>query len=512
MNKKILKWNFVFQYGWVLTNIFNSILLLPLYLKNIDANTLGVWLATGSILGWITLVDPGVGEVLQQKIAELRGKNEDSEVGKAIGSGFIASLFIFVFSLLVGFACFFSIELLIDKDVSQYPHLYNALIISVVATGMSLVSFSLSGINQGLLNSAHVAICALSANFLFLFINLLLLFLGYGVLSIAIANLCRALFIVIYNLIALFGVLKKLNLFIAYNLIHFKKFIRIFSFTSTSKIISGLAYSVDMLVLARFISPALITVFEINKRPFNITFALIGRHSVALMPVISHAKGSNDKGGILNLIDTQFRFYSYAALFAVLLFFFNYENLITAWTGKGQYAGDLVMYLLAINFFFGLICAFMANVNYALGDIKMNSMFNIIRNICYGIIMFFAAKNYGITGTLVASVVMILCADFTFYNYRVYKLGYLQFSLVKSLIPPWLLILPLGFLAGWMFKLMVEKLLPVNMYFHKLVVNSGLLSLFFILLVLVVDKELRKMMKEATVKHILSPISKLRRA
>jgi hypothetical protein len=107
---------------------------------------------------------------------------------------------------------------------------------------------------------------------------------------------------------------------------------------------------------------------------------------------------------------------------------------------------------------------------------------------------------------------MILGADFTFYNYRVYKLGYLQFSLVKSLIPPWLLILPLGFLAGWMFKLMVEKLLPVNMYFHKLVVNSGLLSLFFILLVLVVDKELRKMMKEATVKHILSPISKLRRA
>jgi O-antigen/teichoic acid export membrane protein len=228
MNKKILKWNFVFQYGWVLTNIFNSILLLPLYLKNIDANTLGVWLATGSILGWITLVDPGVGEVLQQKIAELRGKNEDSEVGKAIGSGFIASLFILVFSLLVGFACFFSIELLIDKDVSQYPHLYNALIISVIATGMSLVSFSLSGINQGLLNSAHVAICALSANFLFLFINLLLLFLGYGVLSIAIANLCRALFIVVYNLIALFGVLKKLNLFITYNLIHFKRFIAFF--------------------------------------------------------------------------------------------------------------------------------------------------------------------------------------------------------------------------------------------------------------------------------------------
>ncbi len=68
MDKKILKWNFIFQYGWVLTNIFNSILLLPLYLLHIDATTLGVWLATGNILGWMTLVDPGVGEVLQQKI------------------------------------------------------------------------------------------------------------------------------------------------------------------------------------------------------------------------------------------------------------------------------------------------------------------------------------------------------------------------------------------------------------------------------------------------------------
>jgi hypothetical protein len=32
MNKKILKWNFIFQYGYVITNIINSIILLPLYL------------------------------------------------------------------------------------------------------------------------------------------------------------------------------------------------------------------------------------------------------------------------------------------------------------------------------------------------------------------------------------------------------------------------------------------------------------------------------------------------
>src|SRR5207237_10076234 len=97
MDKKILRWNFVFQYGYVLTNIFNSFLLLPLYLKNIDSATLGIWLATGSILGWMTLIDPGVGEVLQQKIAELRGSKNYGEIGRLIGSGCMSSGFVLIY-------------------------------------------------------------------------------------------------------------------------------------------------------------------------------------------------------------------------------------------------------------------------------------------------------------------------------------------------------------------------------------------------------------------------------
>src|SRR4051812_5504087 len=169
MDKKVLKWNFIFQYGWVLTNIFNSILLLPLYLKNIDKDTLGIWLATGNILTWMTLVDPGVGEVLQQKIAELRGRQQHNEIEKVIGSGMISSAMILLVSLIIGFVFYFLIGMIINKNVSQYPHLTLALVISIVATGLSLVSFGLSGINQGLHNSAPVAISSVSANFLFLF-------------------------------------------------------------------------------------------------------------------------------------------------------------------------------------------------------------------------------------------------------------------------------------------------------------------------------------------------------
>ncbi len=104
MDKKVLRWNFVFQYGYVLTNIFNSIILLPLYVKYIDSSTLGIWLATGNILAWITLTDPGIGDVLQQKIAELMGRNVNDEVGKTIGAGLFASSIILIISILIHLA------------------------------------------------------------------------------------------------------------------------------------------------------------------------------------------------------------------------------------------------------------------------------------------------------------------------------------------------------------------------------------------------------------------------
>src|SRR5579875_2248084 len=118
MNNKVLKWNFVFQYGYVLTNIFNSIILLPLYVKHIDSATLGIWLATGNILAWITLADPGIGDVLQQKIAELSGKKLNEEVSLTIGSGLVASGIILVLSILVGFVFYFLLGTIINKDVS----------------------------------------------------------------------------------------------------------------------------------------------------------------------------------------------------------------------------------------------------------------------------------------------------------------------------------------------------------------------------------------------------------
>ena len=495
MDKKVLRWNFVFQYGWVLTNVFNSILLLPFYIKYIDVTTLGVWLAASSVLNWMTMVDPGIGEVLQQKIAELRGISAKEEIGKSIGSGIISSSFIVLIAAAVGVIFYFCLGLFIKKDLTQYENLSVALLITIIATGLSLVSFTLTGINQGLHNSAQVAISSISANFLFLIINLVFLFMGYGVMSIALANLGRALFLNIYIYISMKKLLNREQILILYNRVHFKKFIRIFSFTSASKIISGLSYSIDMVVLARYIAPGFITIYEINKRPLNLTNTLIGRHSVALMPVISHAKGKDDKESIIQLINKQFRLYVYGALFTAFMFAINYFDLITAWVGEGKYIGNNILYLLVIYNLVNLISYFMSNMGYALGDIRNNSKFNIIRNIIYGVLIFIAARYYGIKGTVIVSLSMSAGIDLFFFSYRVYKLGYLQMNLIKKVTGLCAIIIPSGLIVAYLLHLFIANNVPISMHFIKLLINSTGFSIFFFSLLLIIDQGLRNQIR-----------------
>ena len=491
MNKKILKWNFIFQYGYVITNIINSVILLPLYLKRIDSSTLGLWLATGNILAWMTLADPGVGDVLQQKIAQLRGKNESTEIGLTIGSGFMASGGILIISVMAGIIFYFMIGTIINKDVSKYDGLQTALLISIIATGMSLVSFSMSGINQGMQNSAPVAISSLTGNVLFLITNVTLLFLGFGVISIAFSNLCRALYINIFNLAALKRVLNRDQLHITFSGTHFKKFIKIFSFTSVSRIIGGFAASMDMIVLARFVAPSMITIFEINKRPIQMTQSLIGRHSVALMPTISHAHGKGEYEGIRSLINIQFKYFVYAAAFIALCFCFNYHNLITAWTGKDKYAGDAIVYLLIANFFFDLLGYFMANMGYALGDIKMNSFINITKGVLAGILYYLVTKPFGIMGLLVVMITLNICVDFIFFTYRLYKLGFLNMVFMRNSLKLWSMILPLAALAGWGFSILFNTVVPEQMYITRILLNGISFTVFFAGVTLLIDKALR---------------------
>ncbi len=442
MDKKVLRWNYVFQYGYVFTNIFNALLLLPLYVKFIDAATLGVWLATGNILAWLTMADPGIGDVLQQKIAELNGSKSFRELSLTIGSGIGATIIVLLLSIIIGLGFYASLDLLLNSKIARYPGLPEAFLISIISSGITLVSFACSGINQGLHHSKQVAISYILSNIVFLAVNVCLLYLGYSLMSIALANLARALFLVFYNTV--FIIRYNRSNPIVFQFSHFKKFVRVFSYTSFSKILLAFAGNIDLLILARYIPPRFITLFEINRRPVKMAQSLVGRYSVALMPSISYAKGQNDMEQNKMFIRQRLKKYLYFTTLFTFICCLVYRDLISLWTGAHNYAGATTTYLLAALFFVYCIGYFLLNIGYALGDFKINSFFSILKCSLLIIFTIVGAHFWGINGVLVFTLAISLIIDVIFYTRRLMKMGYILPAFMKSIFKVWYILIPVS--------------------------------------------------------------------
>jgi O-antigen/teichoic acid export membrane protein len=491
MNSKVLKWNFIFQYGYVITNILNSLFLLPMYVSYIDSKLLGYWLATGNILAWLTMTDPGIAEILQQKIAELKGKDNRVEIEKTMGSGIISSMLIFAISTTIGIGLFyFFYDLVLSKEVRGIADLRNAFIISIFATSVTLLSFGAAGINQGLHNASHVALAFILSNIIFLIVNVALLIMELGIMSIAYANLARAIFLCVYNFAAVRVEVRRLEMRINISKTHFTKFAKVFSFTSLSKIAMSFSNNIDLLLLAKYLQPSLITSFEINRRPIKMTQSLVGRYSVAFMPLISHSKGMGEIDKIKKEITRRFKVYAHVVLLASILFLVTYRDLISLWVGPGQYAGNLIILLLVCNFFFATLGYFVSNMAYAVGDIKANSLIWVIGSsllIAFSLIGIFF---FGLIGMLALSLVIVFIFDFFIFFYRFHNQGYLDMNGIKSIIKVWMILIPFILAICYFLLSGLDWFFPEGKYFIKLIIGYPLIIIPYLGMLFILDREL----------------------
>lgn len=75
--------NLIFQYASLLLAI-TGIVLTPLYLRFIDLKLFGAWLASGNVIGWLAMLDPGLNELLHQQVAKFWDGKAAERIAKII--------------------------------------------------------------------------------------------------------------------------------------------------------------------------------------------------------------------------------------------------------------------------------------------------------------------------------------------------------------------------------------------------------------------------------------------
>jgi len=418
------KWNLFFFYLRTLISFANGVLIVPLYLKYIDNTLFGLWLASGNILTWITIVDPGVGDVLTQKISVAHSKKNYRLIENILSSSIIISIVISIIAFLVGyFLSFYINEILNISSRININELLFAFKINLAATCLTLFSFCLSGTILGLQKTKEIGFILTITGILGIILNVILLFNDFGLSSIAYSSLFKSIINLFIYVFFLYNLFKTINIKYHFNLRFFKAYTKLFSYTFSSKLFGTLANNLDLVIISRFLGPNSVTMLEITRRPIKIIQSFINIPSQSLLPALSNLYGENDKEKLAKHIKRFITAFTLTLFIFISGFIVFNKELIGYWVDNSFYIGDLNNFLLCLSIFTATFSYNLSNLTYCMGNIKGNSMLESFKNMLYIILLFILIKLFGIYGALLSLLLTSITTEFWYYPLKTIEIA-----------------------------------------------------------------------------------------
>ena len=487
---KVIKWNFIFYLVTFVYSILLGVILVPMYLHYIPREVYGYWLATGNILMLLTLIDPGFSAVVQQKISLNYGKNDLEIVGKYASVGLVyGCLFSFLMLIIGGVAYWNFMKIFPGVPVAVLGEIQLAFGYTLLGSMLMLIYYIWGAIALGLLSSKGIGIINTVGNFGSLFSIIYMLHAGYGILALGIAALLRGgLFLSLsigYVLIRFYE--EKISFSCDKTL--FKEFLALMGFNFLGKIGVSLINQINSYVSTVCISPIAATTLKFTQTVPDFSKVLAVRVANASVPVIPNLHGGNKMEELKHLIKNVLYAVSWILGLIVAGFTSLSGTFITLWVGTDFYGGDLVNLLVMFVLILSVFSEVLSQLVFALGDIKKNSILFFIQGLLYVPLAFLGAKNYGIIGLLIASVISFLLTSAWYFPYSLYTL----LEIKKETI---LLFLRELFIIALIVTLVVnlhEYFIHLENNWTNFTISACMIGVGYVFFLFILSKEFRKL-------------------
>lgn len=485
--KKTTLWNLSFHYVNLLLGIVRGFLLVPLYLIYIDIELYGAWLASGNVLMWITITDPGVASILQQQVAFNYGNKNKQKLSESITSGVISGFIVGLLVLIIGFVVSnFLFQILNLPHTEIYAPLQEAFDLGIIGSAFMIFSYTFYGINSGLQSSRTIGSFDLITNLISITLVVVLLFQGYGVLALGYSLLAKGVFSLVANVSYMAYRMFKERIPLFFSMSHFVSFTKLFLYTFTSKALTTLAQNMDLVLIARWIGPEIVTVFELTRRPIQLIKTFADRPSVSFLPTFSNLIGEGDFLKLKKILTLFFHYWSWLMVLIIGGFIVFNGSLITLWVGEDFYLGDKLNALICISFFVTSFTYSMFNFSYSAGNIKGNSIAEGLGSLFWIIMMFILGSQFGLIGFIISPLIARLMCEFWYYPLilaRTVKLDRVEmkkvaFDFLKIVITVLIMII-------------VASKIEVNSWL-LLILAAGVFVIVYLLLLLTISAKFRE--------------------
>src|ERR1700735_305809 len=359
------------QFSTLAVAIVQGFLLTPLCLKHIDYKLYGAWLATGQILAWISLLDPGINEVLRQRVAHSFGAGNRKALGTVLGSGLLVAALIVLVRTAAGMCAGLFVNHFVTLGEIQGAELRRCFLAAVLGTGLTIASFAPSAALQGLQRQVVQGAVSLVGSVSYLASAIALLFVGWGLAAIPAALLIRGTIWFFGWLFALLWLAtRQLRISLRVHLNESKQTFGISAVNGASNVGATIQTNTDAFIAGTVLGPESAAMLSLTGALSDFIRLVPDRIVYSFLPSMAHVVGRGEESKFRNISWRLVQIVIALLALAMGAVIIVNQVFMKHWVGARPYGGLLLTVVLCISTALFSSCYLFGSILFSRGIIK----------------------------------------------------------------------------------------------------------------------------------------------
>ena len=385
--------NYIFNSVNTVIMIVNGIIMVPLYFHYMSVSTYGAWLASGNVISMLGLIESGFASVITQKMSVTIANKDNSGFLKLAGANLITALLFSSIILIIGLSISPFVSDWVNVEESNSSDIRIAFIIALVASCISIIVSLNGAFPQVWQNTKSVGILNTISNIIAILSLVVFLFIGCGVVSIALSYLVRALLNLFLQGQWILRYWKKKGLqrpLFDGNTI--KDLFKACVYPFLSKLSGVFMGHSQSFIIAYFMNPALAAVYDITTKVSGVAVTFVSQTNGSFFALFSLTMASKDQNRINDVFKKTSTFF-FVSLLSVALFSMCFsEPIIKYWVGLDKFGGTILLSMVMAASIVGQTRRYCNNIIYTGGLINKSAKLDILCMVVYLLILFIIIK------------------------------------------------------------------------------------------------------------------------
>ncbi len=362
----------VFQYISLALSMGQGFILVPLFLQYLSLPVYGAWLAMSSAAVWLTLLDPGVSAVFQQRVSAAYGRGDMASMEEAIGTGLSLNALVYVILVIAAVVAAPFLPNLIHMQGQQSRLLVDCFLLEVAAETILALALTVASIPISLMAFPLVLggfYCLMTAAGMALTVWMLLR--GWGLVALPAGSLLRSVGLLAANgAIALWTCRRTLGIRPRISRAELRAVSGLTGYSWVGRIGAGMTGETDAFLIGHFLGPASIPIMTMTRNAADVIQQLSSRVAAAFLPSLTHLHSQRSAEGSREITLRLLRIVAWTAALGFGGYLALNERFVGLWVGPSLFGGRKLMLLFAGLLLWQATGRALSNVLFGLGCIR----------------------------------------------------------------------------------------------------------------------------------------------